>query len=79
MTDVFDLLDCAYIGGAWVQVAGDERLPVIDPAREETIAHVTAGTAGDLDRAVAAAARPFPPLRAVRWPSGSPCSSASIP
>lgn len=64
MTSAFDCLDCAYIGGAWVRVAGEERLPVIDPAREETIAHVTAGTAGDLDRAVAAARAAFPAFAA---------------
>ncbi|PZU07999.1 aldehyde dehydrogenase family protein [Sphingomonas sp.] len=50
----------AYIDGAWVEASGGEMLPVIDPARETAIAHVAAGSAADLDRAVAAARAAFP-------------------
>lgn len=53
-------LDHAYIDGQWVPVTGTQTLPVIDPAREEAVAHLTGATAADLDRAVAAARRAFP-------------------
>lgn len=51
---------CAYIDGAWVPVSGAEMLPVVDPSTGKTIAEVGAGTAADLDRAVAAARLAFP-------------------
>ena len=47
-----------WIGGA--QVAGDgERIEVVDPATGEAVAAVPAGTAADVDRAVAAARAAF--------------------
>ena len=52
--------DCGYIEGRWVPLTGSERLPVIDPAHETVIAEVAAGSAADLDRAVAAARKAFP-------------------
>ena len=55
---------CAYINGAWSQLAGTDMLPVVDPARETVIAEVSAGRAGDLDRAVAAARAAFPAFAA---------------
>jgi aldehyde dehydrogenase (NAD+) len=55
-----DRLGCAYIDGAWVALAPGALLPVVDPARESVVAQVAAGTAQDLDRAVAAARRAFP-------------------
>lgn len=55
-----DIRNCAYIDGGWVPVSGDEILPVVDPSSGETVAEVTAGTAADLDRAVAAARAAFP-------------------
>ncbi|MCX8997380.1 aldehyde dehydrogenase family protein [Rhizobiaceae bacterium BDR2-2] len=48
-----------YVDGAWMAPAGAERIGVIDPATEETIAEISAGTAADVDRAVAAARRAF--------------------
>jgi len=50
---------CAYIDGGWRPVSGNEMLPVVDPATETIIAEVAAGTAADLDRAVAAARGAF--------------------
>jgi aldehyde dehydrogenase (NAD+) len=55
-----DKRHCAYIDGGWTPVSGTEMLPVVDPSSGEIIAEVTAGTAADLDRAVAAARAAFP-------------------
>jgi aldehyde dehydrogenase (NAD+) len=44
-----------YIGGAWRAAAGTEQIDVVNPATEETVATVPAGTAADVDAAVAAA------------------------
>lgn len=49
----------AYIGGAWVPVTGDKRLPVINPSSGELVTQILAGTSADLDRAVAAARQAF--------------------
>ena len=48
-----------YIGGAWVDSEGSETISVVNPATEEVIAQVPAGTPGDADRAVAAARAAF--------------------
>ncbi|HVM20520.1 MAG TPA: aldehyde dehydrogenase family protein [Egibacteraceae bacterium] len=47
------------IGGEWVAGQGDDWIAVDDPATEEVIGQVPAGTAADVDRAVAAAAEAF--------------------
>jgi 1-pyrroline dehydrogenase len=44
-----------FIGGEWVQSAGDDGQPIINPATGETIAEVPKGTEADVDRAVKAA------------------------
>jgi aldehyde dehydrogenase (NAD+) len=44
-----------YIGGRWQPSLGDERITVLNPATEETLATVPAGTSADVDAAVAAA------------------------
>jgi aldehyde dehydrogenase (NAD+) len=49
-----------FIGGQWVPSEGDLRLEVINPATEEACAVMALGTAGDVDRAVAAARAAFP-------------------
>ena len=59
-----DRLTCAYIDGGWTPVSGKEMLPVVDPASGETVAEVAAGTAADLDQAVAAARAAFPAFAA---------------
>ena len=44
-----------YIGGAWTEPASDETIDVINPATEQVMGQVPAGTAADVDAAVAAA------------------------
>ena len=48
-----------YINGAWVESESNERIEIINPANEELIGHVTAGTSGDIDKAVSAASEAF--------------------
>ncbi|MGW0027788.1 aldehyde dehydrogenase family protein [Rhodococcus sp. NPDC003383] len=52
--------DKFYIGGQWVAPAGTSRIDVVDPATEQVAGSVPAGTAADVDKAVAAARRAFP-------------------
>jgi aldehyde dehydrogenase (NAD+) len=58
-----------YIGGEWVDAAGDDLVEVINPATEEPVGHVPQATVADVDRAVAAARRAF---EAGPWPRLSP-------
>ena len=51
--------DKLYLGGAWVAPASAETIAVENPATEEVLGHVPAGTAEDVDRAVAAARAAF--------------------
>jgi aldehyde dehydrogenase (NAD+) len=48
--------DRFYIGGQWVDPKGDGRIDVINPATEEVIDRIPAGTPDDVDAAVRAAA-----------------------
>jgi len=48
-----------YIGGKWVDPVSPKTLAVIDPAHEEPFAHISLGSAADVDKAVAAAQRAF--------------------
>jgi aldehyde dehydrogenase (NAD+) len=48
-----------YIDGAWVDPATPNTVPVENPATEQTIGHISLGSAADVDRAVAAARRAF--------------------
>ena len=52
--------DALYIDGTWVRSTGSETIEVVNPATEEVIGSVPAGTPADVDRAVAAARRAFP-------------------
>lgn len=52
--------DSNYIDGKWAVSSGSTRIPVINPANDEMIAEVVAGTAADVDAAVAAARAAFP-------------------
>lgn len=49
-----------YIDGGWVPSDGDQLIDVENPTTETVIGRVPAGTAGDVDRAVAAARSAFP-------------------
>jgi aldehyde dehydrogenase (NAD+) len=51
--------DTFYIDGQWVSATGTEFIEVENPATEEIIGKVPAGTAADVDRAVAAARAAF--------------------
>ncbi|GAC1611692.1 MAG: aldehyde dehydrogenase family protein [Mycobacteriales bacterium] len=55
-----DHTDSFYLGGRWVSADGRDRLPVINPATEEQIASVPAGTAADIDAAVQSARAALP-------------------
>jgi 1-pyrroline dehydrogenase len=48
-----------FVGGEWVESAGDESLPVVNPATGEVIAEIPRGTEEDVNRAVAAARKAF--------------------
>jgi aldehyde dehydrogenase (NAD+) len=54
-----------YINGDWVAPLGSETIAVENPTTEQVIGHVPAGTAGDVDRAVAAAKAAFGPWSAL--------------
>ena len=49
----------AYINGQWVDTLGQQELPVINPATEQSIGAITLGNAQDVDRAVIAARAAF--------------------
>jgi aldehyde dehydrogenase (NAD+) len=49
-----------YIGGRWIAAEATGEIPVINPATEEVIATVPAGTPADVDAAARAAAAAFP-------------------
>jgi 1-pyrroline dehydrogenase len=48
-----------FIGGEWVQSAGNESQAIVNPATGETIAEVPKGTEADVDRAVRAARKAY--------------------
>ena len=48
-----------YINGSWVDSESTEKIEVINPANEELIGHVSAGTKGDIDKAVNASSQCF--------------------
>ncbi|HBF85798.1 MAG TPA: aldehyde dehydrogenase family protein, partial [Streptomyces sp.] len=49
-----------YIGGRWRPARGQDTIAVVNPADEQVIGHVPAGTAEDVDDAVHAARAAFP-------------------
>jgi aldehyde dehydrogenase (NAD+) len=51
--------DKLYIGGEWVEPAGDGTIEVVNPTTEEAVGRVPEGTAEDADRAVRAARAAF--------------------
>jgi len=48
-----------YINGSWVESESTEKIEVINPANEELIGYITAGTKGDINSAVKAAFEAF--------------------
>ena len=55
MAQSYDADLALFINGSWQNGEGRDLFPVINPANGNCIAQVAAGTAADLDRAVAAA------------------------
>jgi betaine-aldehyde dehydrogenase len=53
------VLDQLYIDGRWRPGTRGATIPVLNPATEQVIHHVAAGSAADVERAVAAAKRAF--------------------
>ena len=51
--------DKLYIGGEWVEPAGDGTIEVVNPSTEEVIGRIPEGTPEDADRAVRAARAAF--------------------
>ena len=49
-----------YIGGKWVAPLSQNTIAVINPATEDQVAEIAAGTSADIDRAIAAAVAAFP-------------------
>jgi acyl-CoA reductase-like NAD-dependent aldehyde dehydrogenase len=49
-----------YIGGRWIDPAGEDTISVVNPFTEEVIGHVPSGVAVDVDTAVAAARAALP-------------------
>jgi aldehyde dehydrogenase (NAD+) len=48
-----------YVNGSWVESESTEKIEVINPANEELIGHITAGTKDDINNAVKAAFEAF--------------------
>ena len=48
-----------YIDGAWIEPSGKKTLAVVNPATEEAMYEIAAGSKADVDKAVAAARRAF--------------------
>ena len=62
-----------YVGGEWVPADDRERLAVVDPATEQEVASVPAGTPEDVDAAVRAARGAFE-----AWASRTPAERAAL-
>lgn len=62
-----------YLDGAWVAPSSGHTIPVHNPATEELLARVPAGTAADVDRAVAAARAAFP-----GWAATTPAQRSAV-
>jgi aldehyde dehydrogenase (NAD+) len=65
--------DRLYIGGEWVEPAGDGTIPVVNPTTGATIATIPEGTPEDADRAVRAARAAFE-----SWSAVSPYERAGL-
>ncbi|MFD9790778.1 aldehyde dehydrogenase family protein [Streptomyces sp. NPDC059070] len=65
--------DGMYIGGRWTPAAGGDTTAVVNPADEQVIAHVPAGTAEDVDAAVRAARAALP-----GWAATPPAARAAL-
>ncbi len=64
-----------FIGGRWVEPAGDDRQPVVSPSTEEVVGEVPVALDADIDRAVSAARQAFDDGP---WPRMSPAERAAV-
>lgn len=62
-----------FIGGEWIDSAGGETIALENPATRQVLAHIQAGNAKDVDRAVNAAAAAFP-----KWSRSSPAARQAL-
>src|SRR5512139_2128243 len=67
--------DSLFIGGSWAAPASGETLRVISPHSEELVATVPAGSAADIDAAVAAARHAFDEGP---WPRMTPAERIAV-
>jgi betaine-aldehyde dehydrogenase len=67
--------DRLFIGGEWVEPAGNSFIEVISPHSEEPVGRVPEGTDADIDRAVAVARQAFDEGE---WPRMSPQGRAEV-
>src|ERR687886_1073543 len=58
-TEQITIHDKLYMGGEWLPPSSESTIDVVNPANERVIARIPAGTADDVDRAVAAARETF--------------------
>ncbi|QFQ96194.1 aldehyde dehydrogenase family protein [Streptomyces phaeolivaceus] len=65
--------DGMYIGGTWRPAAGTDTIEVVNPADEQVIARVPAGTAEDVDAAVRAARAALP-----GWAAAPPAERGAL-
>ncbi|MEU8775941.1 aldehyde dehydrogenase family protein [Streptomyces sp. NPDC048606] len=65
--------DGMYIGGEWRPAAGNDRIEVVNPADEQVVASVPAGTPEDVDAAVRAARAALP-----AWAATPPADRAAL-
>jgi acyl-CoA reductase-like NAD-dependent aldehyde dehydrogenase len=64
-----------FIGGRWVEPAGDDRQVVVSPSSEQVVGEVPLALDADIDRAVAAARDAFD---SGPWPQMSPAERAGV-
>jgi betaine-aldehyde dehydrogenase len=64
-----------FIGGEWIEPAGNDTIDVISPHSEEVVGRVPDGTEADIDRSVIAARDAFDNGD---WPRMSPAERAEI-
>ena len=67
--------DAILIGGRWTPTLDGRTIPVISPATEEPIAHISLGGVQDIDRAVVTAREAFD---SGPWPRMSPLERAGV-
>src|SRR3954451_6565612 len=64
-----------FIGGRWVEPAGDDRQPVVSPSTEQVVGEVPLAVDADIDHAVSAARAAFDDGP---WPRMSPAERAAV-